>query len=137
LDHPEKVLLPAMLSCFCPPIGLFIFGWSANESIHWIVPMVGVAIYPLGVLVVFQAIFLYLPKSYPQYAASLFAASDLTRSVFAVAAIHFARPMFEQLGVGGGCSLLSGLMICCILGLYGLYHFGPELRARSKFAVDP
>lgn len=96
--------------------------------------MLGVAIYPFGVFVIFQSIFLYLPKSYPQYAASLFAAADATRSIFALAAIHFARPLFLTLGIGGGCSLLAGLMVCCIFGLYALYHYGPSLRARSKFA---
>ena len=40
--------------------------------------MVGVALYPLGVFVVFQSIFMYLPTLYPRYAASLFAASELS-----------------------------------------------------------
>jgi len=132
--YPEQVLLPAMVSCFLPPIGILIFGWSANPDVHWIVPMIGVTLYPMEVFVIFQGIFLYLPQMYPQYAASLFAAADTTRSVFAVAAIHFARPLFLTLGIGGGCSLLAGLMILCIFGLYALYFFGPALRARSKFA---
>lgn len=126
-----------MVSCFLPPIGILIFGWTAKPEIHWIVPMIGVTMYPMGVFVIFQGLFLYLPKMYPQYAASLFAAADTTRSVFAVAAIHFARPLFINLGIGGGCSLLAGLMILCIFGLYALYHFGPALRARSKFAQAP
>lgn len=123
-----------MASCFLPPIGLLLFGWSANPDIHWIVSMIGVGLYPAGVFIIFQGIFLYLPKSYPNYAASLFAAADATRSLFALAAIHFARPLFTTLGIGGGCSLLAGLMILCIFGLYALYYFGPALRARSKFA---
>lgn len=135
--HPEQVLLPAMLSCFLPPIGILIFGWTANPNIHWIIPMIGVTMYPMGVFVIFQGIFLYLPQMYPRYAASLFAAADATRSVFAVAAIHFARPLFITLGIGGGCSLLAGLMVVCIFGLYALYSIGPALRARSKFAQAP
>lgn len=54
--------------------------------------MVGVALYPLGVFVVFQSIFMYLPTLYPRYAASLFAASDFTRCTFALAAVLFSRP---------------------------------------------
>ena len=130
--QPEQVLVPALAFCFLPPIGLFLFGWSANPDVHWIVPMIGVAIYPMGVFVIFQGIFLYLPKSYPDNAASLFAAADATRSIFALAAIHFARPLFLNLGIGGGCSLLGGLMVCCIFGLYALYYYGPALRARSR-----
>lgn len=111
-----------------------MFGWSANPAVHWVVSMIGVGLYAFGVFFIFQAIFLYLPKSYPQYAASLFAAADVTRSCFALAAFHFARPIFLSLGIGGGCSLLAGFMICCILGLYALFYYGPALRARSQFA---
>ena len=49
--------------------------------------------------------------SYPQYAASLFAGNDLCRSAFAFAAILFARPMFLNLGIGKGVSLLGGLSV--------------------------
>ena len=53
--------------------------------------------------------------SYPQYAASLFAGNDLCRSAFAFAAILFARPMFLNLGIGRGVSLLAGLSVLGIV----------------------
>jgi len=76
----------------------------------------------------------YLAFSYPKYAASLFAANDFARSSLAAGAIMFARPMFLRLRVDWGVSLLGFLdIICCIL-LFGLWKYGPELRARSRFA---
>lgn len=98
--------------------------------------MIGVALYPMGVYVVFQGLFLYLPLLYPRYAASLFAASDMTRCSFATAAVLFARPLYTTLGMGPACSLLAGLMILCIFGILALYRFGPALRAKSKFKDD-
>lgn len=53
--------------------------------------------------------------SYPQYAASLFAGNDLCRSAFAFAAVLFARPMFLNLGIGKGISLLAGLSVLGIV----------------------
>ncbi|KAG2169715.1 hypothetical protein VTO58DRAFT_110714 [Aureobasidium pullulans] len=118
---PEDLLLPGLVSCFFPPIGLLIFGWTSRPDIHWIVPMIGIALFPLGVFIVYQ------------YAASLFAASDFTRCTFALAAVLFSRPMYTYLGMGKACTLLAGLMIGCIFGLFALHHYGPRLRQRSKF----
>ena len=131
----ENVLVPALIACFGPPIGLFLFGWAARASVHWIVPTIGIVIYPASVFILLQCVFLYIPACYPQYAASVFAATDFTRSAFACGAVLFARPLYLNLGVGPGCSLLAGLTIGCILGIYLLYHFGESLRKRSKFTA--
>lgn len=87
-----------------------------------------------GTYLIMQCIFLYLPFTYPQYAASLFAANDFARSSVACGCIIFSHPMFVNIGVPGGISLLGGLTILCAGGLYYLYYFGANLRARSKFA---
>ena len=71
---------------------------------------------------------------YPRYAASIFAANSLARSLFAFVAILVARPMFEALGISGGVSLLGGLMGLCVLGMWLLYKHGKDLRSRSRFA---
>ena len=57
----------------------------------------------------------YVPMSYPQYAASLFAGNDFFRSLFAFGAILFGRPMYVNLGVGEGISLLGGLSVIGIV----------------------
>ncbi|KAH6648043.1 major facilitator superfamily domain-containing protein [Truncatella angustata] len=132
---PEAQLIPGLFASIAPPIGLLLFGWAANASVHWIVPTLGIVIYPAGVFVLMQCMFMYIPASYPQYAASLFAASDATRCSFACAAVLFATPLYKNLGIGPGCSLLAGLTILCAFGLYGLYRYGAALRARSKITV--
>lgn len=97
--------------------------------------MIGVGLNMCGTYTVMQCMFLYLPFTYPQYSASLFAANDLARSSFAAGAVLFSRPMFITLTVAGGVSLLGGLTVVCIGGIFLLYHTGATLRARSKFAV--
>ncbi|KAI9818494.1 MAG: hypothetical protein M1827_000553 [Pycnora praestabilis] len=135
IPAPERQLLPALVASFIPPIGLFLFGWTARKSVHWIASVFGIGIFTLGVFPVFQSIFMYLPFTYPQYAASLFAANDFARSSLGAAAILFGRPMYQNLGIGPGSSLLGGLMIGGVAGVWALWYWGPKLRARSKFAV--
>ncbi|KAK4622032.1 MFS-type transporter pyvG [Fulvia fulva] len=72
---------------------------------------------------------------YPQYAASLFAGNDFARSTLAFAAVLFSRPMYINMGIGRGTSLLGGLTAGCIAGVFALYFFGPRLRARSRFSA--
>ena len=90
LGAPEKRLRPALLASLLLPIGLFIFGWTGNGEIHWIVSVIGITIFTIGVFILLQCIFVYLPFVYPQYAASLFAGNDFARSLLAFAAILFA-----------------------------------------------
>ncbi len=135
LGPPEQRLVSALYASFLLPIGLFLFGWTANGHIHWLVSVVGIGIYAFGVFIVLQCIFLYVPLTYPPYAASLFASNDFTRSAVAAGAILFARPLYLNLGIGQGISLLAAFTVVCVGGIWMLYFCGARLRARSRFAV--
>ncbi|KAJ5158717.1 Major facilitator superfamily domain general substrate transporter [Penicillium coprophilum] len=132
----EDLLIPALPAAFGPMIGLFVFAWTARASIHWIVPTIGITIYGATVFVVMQCIFMYIPLTYPKYAASLFAANDFFRSALACGSVLFAHPLFGNLGVARGVSLLGGLSVIGIIGIWLLYFFGSKLRALSKFAIS-
>ena len=63
LGTPETRLIPALVVCWLIPIGLFIFGWTANEDIHWIASVIGIAVTTIGIFLLLQCILLYLPMS--------------------------------------------------------------------------
>lgn len=132
----ENRLVPALYASFGPVIGLFLYAWTARTSIHWIVPTIGITIYGGSAFVLMQCIFVYVPLSYPQYAASLFAGNDFFRSSLAFAAVLFATPLYRNLGIARGTSLLGGLSFIGIIGIFVLYKYGARLRAMSKFAVS-
>ncbi|KAL5320280.1 hypothetical protein ACEPPN_011081 [Leptodophora sp. 'Broadleaf-Isolate-01'] len=136
LRAQEHRLVPAIVGSFFLPTGLFIFGWTAREDIHWIVPLIGVVIFVIGTFLILQSIFVYVPLSYPQYAASLFAGNDLVRSAMAAGSILYARSLFVNLGIGRGISVLAGLSTLGIFGMVAIYLTGAKLRARSKFALS-
>ncbi|KAJ5382911.1 Major facilitator superfamily domain general substrate transporter [Penicillium concentricum] len=131
----EDLLIPALPASFGPMIGLFVFAWTARASIHWIAPTIGITIYGVTVFIVMQCIFMYIPLTYPKYAASLFAANDFFRSALACGSVLFAHPLFGNLGVARGVSLLGGLSVIGIIGIWLLYFYGSRLRALSKFAT--
>jgi DHA1 family multidrug resistance protein-like MFS transporter len=136
LNLHEKNLIPALPGVVLTPVGLFIFAWTARESIHWVVPTLGIAIHAGTTFGVFQAILTYLPITYPQYVASLLAASDFTRSATAAAIIIVSTYMYDDLGVSKGVTLLGSISILGILGMWLFWRFGARLRARSSFATS-
>jgi DHA1 family multidrug resistance protein-like MFS transporter len=109
--------------------------WTVREDVHWIVSCIFLGVSNGGVFIIMQGIFMYLPFTYPQYSASLFAANDFVRSAIAAAAILFARPLYINLGVPRGVTLLAGISTGCIFGVYFLYYRGAWLRSKSRFAV--
>ncbi|TFB00124.1 Caffeine resistance protein 5 [Trichoderma ghanense] len=137
LGKPERRLVCGLPTSFLVPIGLFLFGWTGNSSpkIPWIVPTIGITIFVVGIFTVFQVIFIYIAISYPVYSASLFAANDFVRSSIGCGAIHFSRPLFINLGVGKGVSLLAGLSCGGVIGIFVLYFYGATLRRKSRFAA--
>ncbi|KAL4866264.1 hypothetical protein BDV12DRAFT_210622 [Aspergillus spectabilis] len=131
---PERRLIPGLINCLWTPVGLLITAWTSRPNIHWNLPTLGLFLNIVGTFTVIVSILQYLAFTYPRYAASLFAANDFARSALAAGAIMFARPMFVNLGLGGGISLLAGLdLLCCAL-LAALWAFGGRLRGESRFA---
>ncbi|KAK4331729.1 Fluconazole resistance protein 1 [Rhodotorula toruloides] len=131
---PESRLELGLFAAPFIPISLFVFGWTARESVHWIWPIIGAALYLPGIYLAFQSIMMYVSMSYPAYAASILAGNTLFRSVFASVFPLFGEKYFKALGIGAGSSLLAGVSILMIPLLYAIMKYGDRLRARSSFA---
>lgn len=47
-SEPEFRLPPAIVGAVLVPIGLFWFAWTTYASVHWIVPIIGSAVFGMG-----------------------------------------------------------------------------------------
>ncbi|KAI0851712.1 benomyl/methotrexate resistance protein [Daldinia vernicosa] len=131
---PEMVLPPTFVGAISLPICLFWYGWTARESVHWILPIIGSSLFTVGVVTLFNTVFNYLGISYPAYVASIFAGNALFRASFGASFPLFARELFRQLGIGPGNSLLGGIAICFIPIPFIFYRYGEKIRHMSKNA---
>lgn len=118
------------------PVGLFIYGWTAQSKVHWIAPNIGVAILCMATIMSFQCIQVYLVDTYTRYAASALAAAVLLRSLAGFGFPLFAPYLFKKLHYGWGNSLLAFVAIG--LGVPApllLWKFGAKLRNMSPYAA--
>lgn len=134
--QPETRLVPALVASLFMPTGLFLFAWTSDPRFHWIVPTIGVFLASGAVCIIIQSVFVYIALAYPAYVSSLLAANTFCRAVLALAAVLWSGPLYHDLGVGRGTSILGGLCGGCIIGVFVLWHWGHALRARSRFAVS-
>ncbi|KAG2066879.1 multidrug resistance protein 4 [Suillus decipiens] len=130
-----EIRIPAVIfGSFFVPVGLFWYGWSAQAEVHFMMPIVGTAIFGFGLMTSFLPIQLYLVDTFT-YAASATAAATMFRSLLGFAFPLFGEQMFAALGYGGGNSLLAGLAI--IIGIpfpVWIYFAGERMRAKSSLA---
>ncbi|RAH76537.1 MFS general substrate transporter [Aspergillus japonicus CBS 114.51] len=80
------------------PAGLIIFGWSAEEQTHWVVPLVGACVLGMGMLMGYVAIHAYLVDAFEQYAASALAAAVITRCVLTCVLTVVGSELYRRLG---------------------------------------
>ena len=117
------------------PIGLFIYGWTAETHQHWILPNIGSFLFALGAIVVFQCIQTYLVDAYTRYAASALAAAVVLRSLCGFGYPLFAPYMYDALGYGWGNSILGFVALVGLPAPIVLWQYGQALRAQSRFCA--
>ncbi|KAF6805875.1 MFS multidrug transporter [Colletotrichum musicola] len=134
LDRPERRLYFSCVESILLPIGLFVFGWTAREQVHWVVPALGIGLATLGVFSVYLAVFNYLADSYHGYASSALAAQSSCRNFIAGILPLVTLQMYTNLGYGPASSLLGGIGLRLTAGPWVLVGFGETIREKSRFA---
>jgi MFS family permease len=109
--------------------GLFWYGWSAEKTIAWIMPVIGVGLFGSALVPLFQCLQLYLIDMNTRYSASTVAAAAVFRSSFGFGFPLFGPYMYQQLGYGWSNTLCG--IICLVLGIpfpIIVYRYGAKVR---------
>ncbi|KAL8936942.1 MAG: hypothetical protein Q9216_004673 [Gyalolechia sp. 2 TL-2023] len=117
---PEYRLPPMIPGAFLIPIGLFLYGWTADKHIHWIAPIIGTGLLGLGLMSIFLPVTTYLVDAFTLHAASATAASTILRSLLG-ALLPLAGRTF------------IAVALCPIPVIF--YRFGERIRKHPRFQV--
>ncbi|KAJ5793804.1 hypothetical protein N7457_000403 [Penicillium paradoxum] len=131
---PEWHRLPlSFIAGPCLTISMFWLGWTAQPSIHWIVPVLSGLLFGFGFQIIFISLLTYVTDAYKIYSASAMAASVIIRSIVGALFPLAADPLYKALGVSWATSLLGFISLACIPIPFILLRWGPWIRERSPF----
>lgn len=133
---PEHRLYFSCVESILLPIGLFMFGWTSQYHVHWIVPAIAVAISTMGIFAIYLAVFNYLADTYHRYASSALAAQSFCRNMMGGIFPLVSKQLFNNLGFGPAASLLGGIGAALTLVPWLLVLFGSQIRSRSRLASE-
>ena len=80
-SRPEFRMPFLLLGMVVGPAGLIIFGWTAQEQTHWIIPLLGRAIFGCGTQISYISMQVYIVDTFERYAASALAAISVSRGI--------------------------------------------------------
>lgn len=129
---PENRLPPMALGNLLIPLGLIFFGWTAQEHVHYIVPIGATSLVGFGFVAVFLASQSYLVDAFGLYAASATAATVVLRNMASAALPLVGPPMFGRLGLGLGATVLGLVALLFAPVPVLLIKYGQSMRMRNK-----
>lgn len=152
---PEYRLPALFLASLFVPLGLFLFGWTAEKNYHWFCPILGTAFLGLGMIAAFvcrvapelefsklvfilltikkMPISVYLVDAYGLYSASAIAASTVLRSLLGALLPLAGRRLYMDLGLGWGTSLLAFISVVMIPVPIVFWTQGERIRNYTFF----
>ncbi|KAL9122801.1 MAG: hypothetical protein Q9187_000646 [Circinaria calcarea] len=133
---PEYRLTIMIPGGFCIPVGLFIYGWTAEKHVFWLVPILGTSFVGVGIMTFFAAIQAYLVDAFTQHAASALAANAIWRAIVGALIPLAGLPMYDKLGLGWGNSLLGFIAVALIPVPFLLVRYGERIRKHKRFRID-
>ncbi|KAJ9150459.1 Major facilitator superfamily transporter [Pleurostoma richardsiae] len=135
VEAPESRLYFTCVTSTLLPVGLFMFGFTADPSTHWAAPAVAIGLATMGIYSVYLATFNYLADVYHMYASSALAAQSFCRNVLGGVFPLVTTALFRNLGEDRAGAVLGGIASGLTLVPWVLVFYGERIRRRSKFAM--
>ncbi|KAI0968636.1 major facilitator superfamily domain-containing protein [Xylaria arbuscula] len=137
-SHPEERLnlvltVPLALT---PPAGIILYGWTAANGVHWIVPLIGTGIIGFGVIGLFAVTLTYLVEAFEQHAASVTAANTIWRSILGAVLPLFGLQLYDHLGLGWGNTLLGLILLALAPVLWAVNKYGRRIRLNPAYQKE-
>jgi len=128
--EPEMRLPRCVYSACLIPVSLFWYGWAAQKRTHWVVVIIGMIPYGVGMTGIYVPGQTYFVDTFSEYSASAIAAATFMRSLFGTFLPLAGPPMYETLGFGWGNTIL-GILACLMIPIpVVFFRYGKMIRER-------
>ncbi|AET40611.1 Tpo4p Ecym_6229 [Eremothecium cymbalariae DBVPG len=134
---PEEFLLVTKVGSIALPAALFWMGWSAKESVHWMVPLLAGVPFGFGLILIFFSVLMYFTTSYPVLVvSSAFAANNMLRYITSCVFPLFTVQMYNNLGIDWASSLFGFISLAMVPVPWIFERYGKAMRKKSVFGYD-
>ncbi|KAM3072512.1 hypothetical protein ACMFMG_009310 [Clarireedia jacksonii] len=136
VDSPDFRLPTMLFGALLAPIGMFWYGWSAENAVHWAMTDVGGSIYCAGYIMSLINVHMYVIDYYGSNSASAIAAVTFVQSLFGGIFPLFGPKLYNTFGYGWGNSMMGFIALAIGVPAIGLlWRFGARVRSKSKYAA--
>lgn len=130
---PEYRLPMIFPGALLAPVGLFIYGWTAEHRVLWIAVDIGVFIAMFGSQAAGMAWQAYIMDAYPEHTSSARAATQFAASLTAFLFPLFVPMMYRAMGYGwGNTAMAFASLILAVPGPIALWYCGAKMRAHAR-----
>ncbi|KAI1144946.1 MFS general substrate transporter [Nemania diffusa] len=135
-EHEPEHRLPLVFPfAVIGPLGLILYGWSAQEHVHWIVVDIGAFIFTFGTQIAGMVLQGYVIDAYSDYTSSALSAAQFLKSLTAFLFPLFAPSLYDSLGYGVGNTTIAAIgLVVGVISPYLLLRYGVRLRAKTPAA---
>ncbi|EJD07445.1 MFS general substrate transporter [Fomitiporia mediterranea MF3/22] len=116
------------------PASMFIYAWTSLAHVHWIAMCIAITLCIWSIFMIYLAVFTYLADCYGPFASSALAGQSLSRNLAATIFPLFTIQMYNALTFKWANTLFACLALLMMPIPFILFRWGPQIRARSKFA---
>ncbi|KAI1474243.1 hypothetical protein K445DRAFT_315943 [Daldinia sp. EC12] len=134
--RPEQRLPPVIFSGLVFPVGLFMYGWTAEVHTHFLAPIIATGIMGMALVSTTIPVRSYLVDAFGIYAASAIAGCGVLRNLGATFMPLAGPPLYQKLGLGWGNSVMGFISLAFIPVPLLLMRYGEALRSRDKRNYD-
>ena len=133
--RPEDRLLPVVMSGLAIATALFVYGWTVEARVHWIVSILATTLLGFGVTATTVPAQTYIVDAYGVYAASAVAAVAVLRCCSG-AFLPLAGPaMYARFGISWGNSFLGFIALAWVPAPLLLSRYGQRMRKKERIEL--
>lgn len=130
LYQPEdRMRENAWIAAVIYPGALIWYGWTADNGIHWIVPMIANFFFGLGSMIIFGMATTMLTEFLYKKSSSGVAVNNFIRNIFSCVGGIVAQPIISAIGNGWLFTILG--LVCWVSAfavIWAMRKFGPKWR---------
>jgi hypothetical protein len=117
------------------PLALFIYGWTVQPEVHWIIPCLSFIPFGFGLLGIFVPCQTYMVDAFLSTAASAVAALVCMRSIFGAFLPLIGPKHYNNLGLGWGNTVLGFITLAVTPVPFAFLKWGGYVRKRYPVNV--